>query len=73
VATTRGLVARQRLWPSALPCHARNLAYIDRMDAKIRYCQRLKLQTGLARVLEVVADNEAKGILPDRTTVDLTA
>jgi hypothetical protein len=36
------------------------------MNAKSRYRQRLKLQAALARVLEVLADNVAGEIPPNR-------
>ena len=44
-------------------------AYSSRyMDAKARYRQRLKLQTALARVLELMVHHRNAGITPDRLT-----
>ena len=38
------------------------------MNRQQRYRRRLKLQAALLRVLEVLADNTAENIPPDRTT-----
>jgi hypothetical protein len=43
------------------------------MDAKTRYRRRLRLQTALTRVLEVLRDNMADGIDPDPTTARMAA
>jgi hypothetical protein len=42
--------------------------YTDRMNAKTRYRQRLKLQVALTRVMELLATHAAEEIPPDRTT-----
>jgi hypothetical protein len=43
------------------------------MNAKQRYRQRLKLRAALARVLQVLVNNRAEKIPPDRVTGELAA
>jgi hypothetical protein len=47
--------------------------YTDRMNAKTRYRHRLRLQAALRRVFEVLLQNQAAGIRPDRTTALMAA